>query len=116
MLVALGSIVLPVFLLAEAAAEDGSLVGSFPDKDFVTALFAGKGSNDRHAFGWIRVLDFFRFPVVLFTTPIGAILLALAFVEGFPALGTDLTHFFSLAFSSFSFPHTLRSAADTPIL
>ena len=116
MLVALGSIVLPVFLLAEAAAEDGSLVGSFLDKDFVPALFAGKGTDDRHAFGWIRVIDFFRFPVVPFAAPIGAVLLALASVEGFPALGTNLTHSSSLAFSSFSFPHTLRSAADTPSL
>ena len=93
---------LPVFLLAEAAAEDGPLICSFPDKDFMPTLFAGKGADDRYAFWRIRMLDFFCFPVVLFTAPIGAVLLALASVEGFPALGTDLTHFFSSSFR-FSF-------------
>ena len=67
---------LPVFLLAEAAAEDGPLVCSFPDKDFMPTLFTGKGANNRHAFWRIRMLIFFRFPVVLFAAPVGAILLA----------------------------------------
>jgi hypothetical protein len=75
-LVALGSIVLPVFLLAETAAEDGPLICSFPDEDFMPALFAGKGADDRHALGWIRMLDFFCFPIVPFAAPVGSILLA----------------------------------------
>lgn len=93
---------LPVFLLAEAAAEDGPLVGSFPDEDFMPAFFAGEGADDRHAFWWIRMLDFFRFPVVLFTAPIGAVLLACTADKRFPALGTDLTHFLPLLSDSLS--------------
>ena len=81
MLVDLGGVVLPVFLLAEAAAEDGPLICSFPDEDFMPALFAGEGADDRHAFGWIRMLDFFCFSVVPFAAPIGAVLLTLASVE-----------------------------------
>lgn len=81
MLVALRSVVLPVFLLAEAAAEDGPLICSFPDEYFMPALFAGEGADDRHAFWWIRMLDFFCFSVVPFAAPIGAVLLTLASVE-----------------------------------
>lgn len=76
------------------------------------ALFTEKVTNDRHAFGRIGMLYFFF--AVLLVAPVGAILPTFASDKGFPALGTDLTHFFSLAFSSWEFLHTLRSALDIP--
>lgn len=93
MLVALGCVVLPVFLLAETAAEDSPLICSFPDEDFVPALFAEKVANDRHAFGRIWMLYFFCFPVVFLAASVGAILPAFASDERFLASGQILLIF-----------------------